>query len=133
MILNTLEAFKRLRNSHVMISQKTVEKAKVLIQPAGGFRIHSIGSEDGFLNKLVLSELSKAFSSIKFHYMGIEMDEQVCDAAEGNLSGVANVELNWSQKIMELLRDDFAPFDLMLMVNCTYYATSLEHSSKHSV
>ena len=56
-----LEAFNHLRNSHVMISQKIVEKAKVLIQSARGLR--PLGVEMA-LNKLVLSELSKAFLSI---------------------------------------------------------------------
>ena len=33
----------------------------------------------------------------------------------------------------ELSKDDIAPFDLMLMVNCTYYASSLEQLLKGAV
>ena len=133
-----LEAFKHLGNSEVVISQKIVEKAKVLIESAEDlkdFRICSVGCEDGSLDKLVLSELSKGFSSITFHYMDIEMDEQVCDTAEANLSSVAtNVKVEFVTKdYEELSRDDFAPFDLMLMVNCTYYASSLEQLLKGAV
>ena len=133
-----LETFKHLGNSEDVISQRIVEKAKALIGSAGGskeFRICSVGCEDGSLDKLFLSQLSKCFPSIRFHYTGIEMDEQVCDAAEDKLTGIAtNVEVELITKdYEELSKDDFAAFDLILMVNCTYYASSLEQLLKGAV
>ena len=132
------ETFKHLGNSETVISQKIVEKAKLLIDSIGTtkeFRICSVGCEDGSLDKLVLTELSKAFPSIKFHYTGIEADEQVCEVAEDRLEDVANnVEIEIATKdYEELSKDDFAAFDLMLMVNCTYYASSLEELLKGAV
>ena len=133
-----LEAFKHLGNSEAVISQKILEKAKVLIGSTCAtkeFRICSVGCEDGSLDRLLLSELSKAFPSIKFHYTGIEVDEQACDVAEDRLKGVAsNVDIEMVAKdYEELSKDDFSAVDLMLMVNCTYYASSLEELFKGAV
>ena len=132
------EAFKSLSNSEAIISQRIVDKAKALIEsPVASkeFRICSIGCEEGSLDQIVLSELSKAFPSVKFHYTGIEMDEQVCDVAEDKLTNMAsNVEVEVVTKdYEELSKDDFPAFNLMLMVNCTYYASSLELLLKGAV
>ena len=133
-----LDEFKHLGNSETIISQKIIEKAKLIIEASGSsqeFRICSVGCEDGSLDRILLSELSKAFPSIKLHYTGVEVDEQVCDAAEDKLTGVAtNVEIEMVAKdYEELSKDDVAPVDLVLMVNCTYYASSLEQLLKGAV
>ena len=132
-----LEAFKHLGNSEVVISQRIVEKAKALIESSGSkeFRICSVGCEDGSLDRVVLGELSKAHPSVKILYTGIEIDEQVCDVAEERLNDVAsNVKVEIVAKdYEELSKEDFTAFDLMLMVNCTYYASSLEELLKGAV
>ena len=133
-----LEVFKHLGNSESVISQRIVEKAKALIESSSPkeLRICSVGCEDGSLDKVVLDELSKAYPSIKFHYTGIEMDEQVAEAAEDRLTETAsNVQVEFVFKdYEELSKDDFnEAFDLMFMVNCTYYASSLEELLKGAV
>ena len=133
-----LDVFKHLGNSESVISQRIVDKAKALIESSSPkeFRICSVGCEDGSLDKVVLDELSKAYPSVKFHYTGIETDEQVCETAEDKLTETAsNVQVEFAVKdYEELSKDDFVEgFDLMFMVNCTYYASSLEELLKGAV
>ena len=133
-----LEAFKHLGNSERVISQTIVKKAKELIESSSlkEFRICSVGCEDGSLDKVVLEELSKTCPLVEFHYIGVEMDEQVCEAAEDKLTDVSsNVHTDFVVKdYEELSKEDFTDaFNLIFMVNCTYYASSLETLLKGSV
>ena len=133
-----LEVFKHLGNSESVISQRIVDKAQALIESSSPkeFRICSVGCEDGSLDKVVLDKLSKTNPSIKFYYTGIETDEQVCEAAEERLSEIAsNIQVKFIVKdYEELSKGDFTEaFDLMFMVNCTYYASSLEQLLKGAV
>ena len=46
------------------------------------FKICSIGCGDGALDRHILSNLVKLFPNVKFHYTGIDADNEICEVAE---------------------------------------------------
>ena len=125
-----LAKFKELGNFEQVISNWVVGKVKELIRVSGQneFSICSVGCEDGALDLIILQELSKALPVEKFKYTGINVDEQVCEIAEETLQDVGpNIDVELLVRdYEELTEDGLQPFDLILMANCTYHASSLE-------
>lgn len=120
-------AFKRLGNQEQVTSQRIVAHALRSAKQAGGvIRVCSIGCGDGTLDRIIL----EALKEIKVQYVGLDMDEQVIEGAMETLSDIpppielkaiaADYEDIDALKLLAL-----EPFDLIWMVNCTYYAASL--------
>ena len=140
--IDHIENFKKLGNYEHVISKWIVSKAMELVDsqptsgPATAFRICSIGCEDGTLDQIILQSLGQALPTTQIHYTGIEMDDQVCELAEEKLSDLApNIHIQIVAEDYEELKkeDQSEPYDLIFMVNCTYYASSLDPLLKGAV
>ncbi len=129
-----LENFKKLGNHEQTISKWIVKKAGQLIKAKSMsvLQVCSIGCADGIFDALFLEEISRNHPSVSIHYVGINADEQVCEAAEeqmGTIGENVTVELV-TEDYHELKKENFSPFDLILMVNpqfsCIYDESEVE-------
>lgn len=123
-----LAAFKKLGNQELVTSQRIITHALRRAKQTGGvLRVCSIGCEDGTLDQLIL----KGLKDIKVQYVGLDMDEQVLEGAMEKLSGISSNSLQVKTIAVDYEDQDalkqlaLEPFDVIWMVNCTYYATSL--------
>jgi SAM-dependent methyltransferase len=124
-----LACFSKLGNQEQVTSQRIIAQAKQRAAECGGvLRICSIGCEDGKLDRLILEGLK----NMKIEYVGLDTDEQVVEGALEKLQGVSpSIDTNAVavdyEEVNALSELALEPFDLVWMVNCTYYATSLKH------
>ena len=124
-----LASFKTLGNHEEVTSARIIAAA---LQHAKGvnttLRVCSFGCEDGALDRIILEGLR----DIKVEYLGMEADEQMCEAAMDKLADISpNIKVSTKVVDYEELDEEevksltIEPFDLIWMVNCTYYASSL--------
>lgn len=118
-----LESLKKLGNYEEVVSKWIAEKASKLINSTE-FHICSIGCADGALDSLILSQLATGSPRVAFQYVGIDIDEQVCEVAEDRLSALApNVKAKAvSRDYDDLEEEDLASFDLIMMINSAAFA-----------
>ena len=125
-----LARFKELGDQEEVTSRRLVRHAlvhtkRVLGEGGPALRLCSIGCEDGTLDKIILDGLKE----IKVDYVGLETDEQVCEAAMEKLAGVSpnisvkTVMVDYEEE--DLVGLGLEVFDLIWMINCTYYAQQL--------
>ena len=127
-----LEAFKRLGNYERAISKWIVDGAKQLVASmkpiAKMFRVCSIGCGDGSFDSLVLKELAKMYPTMAFQYVGVDLDERVCEIAEEQAEGIApNITAETvAEDFQDLHKEDIGDFHLITVKpNCLYYADLL--------
>ena len=121
--------FKELGNQEKITSQRIVNRALQHAKQVNGFlRVCSIGCEDGTLDRTILEGLKE----VKVQYVGLEVDEQACEAAMDKLAGVfPNIEVSTvvvdyeDMNEEELKKLQLKSFDIIWMINCTYYAVAL--------
>lgn len=123
-----LASFKKLGNQEHVTSQRIITHALHSAKQTGRIlRVCSIGCEDGTLDQLILEGLK----GIEVQYVGLDMDEQVLEGAMEKLSGITansiqvkTIAVDYED--MDALKQlALEPFDLIWMVNCTYYAALL--------
>ena len=124
-----LACFKKLGNQEQVTSQRIITQAQYCVKGCGGAlpRICSIGCEDGKLDRLIL----EGMKGVKLQYVGLDTDEQIVDVALEKLQGVSpNIDVKVFavdyEETTALKALTLEPFDLIWMVNCTYYAVSLK-------
>jgi len=124
-----LASFKQLGNQEQVISGRIASHVEK--ETGNVVRVCSIGCGDGSLDREILQSLKKA----EVQYVGLDMDEQVVEEALENLSKLSSnvqaeteaVDYEEEDSLKEL---SLEPFDVIWMVNCTYYATSLNSMIK---
>lgn len=123
-----MESFKELGNQEEVTSRRITTHILHLAKQNGGvLRICSIGCEDGSLDQLILNDLKE----IRVQYVGLDMDEQMVEGAMEKLSEtsphveVTTIAVDYEERDT-LKQLALEPFDLIWMVNCTYYATVLD-------
>lgn len=125
-----LASFKELGNheevtSHRLITHALGHSQRMVGDDGHTLRVCSVGCEDGTLDKTILEGLKQ----IKVDYVGLETDEQLCEAAMEKLGGVyPNIGVSTAVVDYEeedLMGLELGAFDLIWMVNCTYYAQNL--------
>ena len=129
-----LESFKCLGKCEETISKWIVGKANQLIngEAHSEFRVCSIGCTDGTFDCLFMEEVAKKHPSLTIQYTGIDADDQACELAEEKVGSLAsNITAEAvSEDYQELRKEDFSPFDLIVMVNpqlgCIYDGTEVE-------
>ena len=89
-------------------------------------RVCSIGCADGMLDRQILQELKHT----KVNYVGLDNDEQLVDLALEKLYSISpNIKVSTVtidyEDINALKHMNMEKFDVIWMVNCTYYTTSL--------
>ena len=125
-----LAAFKELGNQEEVTSSRLIAcalrhaEAKV-VEAGDSLRICSIGCEDGTMDKIILEGLK----GIKIDYVVLEGDEQVCESAIEKLTGISP-SIAVSAKVVDYEEEDMVgldlgAFDLIWMINCTYYTQHL--------
>lgn len=120
--------FKKLGNQEQVTSQRIIAQAQNCVKRcSGSLRICSIGCEDGKLDRLIL----EGVKGVKVQYVGLDTDEQIVDGALEKLRGISpNIDVNVLavdyEEAAALKALSLEPFDLIWMVNCTYYAVSLK-------
>lgn len=123
-----LACFKKLGNQEQVTSQRIITQTQRCVKECGGIlRICSIGCEDGKLDRLILEGLKDA----RVQYVGLDTDEQTVEEASEKLQGVSpNIEASVmvaDYEEVNVLRElALEPFDIIWMVNCTYFAVSLK-------
>lgn len=127
-----LEAFKQLGNYEKAISKWIVDRAKLLLESIKPvtkmFRICSIGCGDGSFDILILRDLAKSYPSMAFQYMGVDLDERMCEIAEEQAEGIApNITAETvAEDFQDLTKEDIGDFHLITVKpNCLYYAELL--------
>lgn len=126
-----LATFKELGNHEEVTSRRLIAHALGHAQRVVDddvkdvLRICSIGCEDGSLDKNILEGLKE----VKVEYMGLETDEQACEAAMEKL-GQISPSISVSTAVVDYEEEDLmdlnlGTFDLIWMINCTYYAQQL--------
>lgn len=122
-----LACFKKLGNQEQVTSQRILAQALHRAEKNGGtLRICSVGCEDGKLDRLILEGLK----SVQVQYVGLDTDELIVEAALDRLQGLSsNIEAKTVavdyEEVNALTDLAMEQFDLIWMVNCTYYAASL--------
>ena len=125
-----LASFKELGNHEELTSRRIISYALshgqgVLGSNGTTLRICSIGCEDGSLDKVILEGLKER----KVEYVGLETDETLCESTTEKLGMISsNIAVN--TRVVDYEEDDLLElkleaFDLIWMVNCTYYADQL--------
>lgn len=122
-----LSHFKKLGNQEQVTSQRIITALKSVKKESKNFRVCSIGCGDGKLDKLILEGCR---DTTIIQYVGLDIDEQVVDGAEEILAGISlNIETSTVavdyEDLSALKNLALEQFDLVWMVNCTYYAVSL--------
>lgn len=125
-----LATFKELGNHEEVTSSRLISHAlghaqRVVGDGRPALRVCSIGCEDGTLDMAILEGLK----GIQVDYVGLDTDEQVCEAAMEKLAGVFP-SISVSTIVVDYEEDDLMElqleaFDLIWMINCTYYAQQL--------
>ena len=124
-----LASFKKLGNQEEITSRRVITQTLMMYdekQVKGSFRVCSIGCEDGSLDRLILDGIKE----LNVEYVGLDNDEQMVDMA---LEELRDISPNINITTMEVDYEDnnaleqlhLEKFDVIWMVNCTYYATSL--------
>ena len=101
------------------------------------FRFCSIGCADGTLDERVMRALlaaeqkqaTTASDMPTIRYVGIDIDEQLCELAEEKMEAICPGRLTaqvLAQDYQDLEDVTLQPFDVIVMTNFTYYCTSLE-------
>ena len=122
-----LSNFKKLGNQEQVTSQRIITALRSAKKESKKFRVCSIGCGDGKLDKLILEGCQ---DTTIIQYVGLDIDEQVVDGAEEILAGtLLNIEISTVavdyEDLSALKNLALEQFDLIWMVNCTYYAASL--------
>ena len=125
-------SLKKIGNQESVTSQRIMTRALKKVKETGGvLRVCSVGCHDGSLDQLILEGLKE----YQVQYVGLDGDEQVLEGAMEKLSVVSennnNIEVKTivvdydNEDMDDLQQLSLEAFDLIWMVNCTYYASSL--------
>lgn len=89
------------------------------------FRMLSIGCGDGLFDLKILQAITDRFPAIKIHYIGTDIDEQICRKATELLSSLKNVEVEVRvidfQQVDSSKITEIPPCDLVLAAHVFYY------------
>ena len=95
------------------------------------FRILSISCGDGTFDVKILQAMISKDPDIKIHYTGIDIDEEVCEKAKGELITLkARHEVEIKMLAMDFedidtVKAEITPYDLVLAVHVLYYMKDL--------
>lgn len=119
-------AFKKVGNQEdVTIHRITSFASSQTPDGSDGLRVCSIGCADGSLDRKILEGLKEKTVT----YVGLEIDDTVCEVAAEKLNDISpsvtasTVAVDYEEDA--LLELNLDPFDLIWMVNCTYYVDQI--------
>ena len=94
------------------------------------FRMFSIGCGDGSFDLKILQAITDRFPAVKIHYIGTDIDEQVCQIAMKSMSALKNVEAEIRiidfQQMDPSMVNEISPCDLVLAAHVFYYMRDIK-------
>ncbi len=108
-----------------IVSEKIMRTLSVLLASrsvATPLRVCSIGCGTGELDRVWLSKLQDQFPDLTVEYVGVDIDDTVCQAAEDNVGSLDFVTSKiYCQDIQEGLVDEVVKFDFFLSISSFYF------------
>ena len=120
-----------MRKAEKVVSDKAIQHVRSVVKvdsPSDSFtyRMLSIGCGDGSFDARVIQAIAEQFPNVKIHYIGTDIDKDICQKAKEVLKALPNVKIDIETFVFDFkgvddFKDRIPPCDLVMASHVLYY------------